>query len=148
MLQSSRRAKQSGISMLNNLIKKVIEMLLDKDKHNQWFRDPVERRIAPHYYNYITNPICLKNMKHKANRDEYTSPQNFLEDLELMKNNAIQFNGPHNPISVEAGNLENLGTDMMNGKNDSNFRKQVEEAQEKIMVEKFMWNIGNVFKLL
>lgn len=74
-------------------------------------------------------------MKHKANRDEYTSVENFLADLELMKNNAVQFNGPHNPISMEAANLEQQGTDMMYGKNDQHFKKQMEEAQEKIMVE-------------
>ena len=123
--------------MLNSLIKKVIEMLLDADKH-QLFRDPVERRIAPHYYNYITKPICLKNMKHKATRDEYTSSENFLEDLELMKNNAVQFNGPNNDISKEAARLEMLGTDMINGKDDPNFKKQIEMAQEKIMVEQFI----------
>lgn len=99
-------------------------MLLHKDKHNT-FRDPVEKRIAPHYYNYITKPICLKDMKHKANRDEYTAGANFLDDLKLMKDNAVQFNGPHNPISMEAAHLEELGTDMMHGKNDKGFEEQV-----------------------
>lgn len=61
-LSTSRRAKKSGESILNSLIEEIVEECIKRD--NQLiFRYDVDKKIAPGYYNFIKNPICLEKMK-------------------------------------------------------------------------------------
>ena len=83
-LQTSRRAKKSGESILNTVISEMIEDSIKKDTQ-LIFRYPVDRKTAPGYYTFIQNPICLEQMKHKAKREEYHSIDQFKEDMSLLR---------------------------------------------------------------
>ena len=49
-------------SILNSLIEEIVEECIKRD--NQLiFRYDVDKKIAPGYYNFIKNPICLEKMK-------------------------------------------------------------------------------------
>ena len=66
-LSTSRRAKQSGESILNQIVELIVEECIKRDTH-LIFRYDVDKKIAPGYYNIITKPICLERMKAKARR--------------------------------------------------------------------------------
>ena len=42
----------------------------------------------------IKSPICLTDMKAKAKRQDYTSKEEFMLELTLLRQNAELFNGP------------------------------------------------------
>ena len=67
LLSQSRRAKQSGTSMLNKLVEKIVNECMLLDPH-LIFRYPVDQKTAPGYYTAIKQPICLENMRQKAKR--------------------------------------------------------------------------------
>lgn len=104
-LSTSRRAKKSGESILNQVIEQIIEECIKKDKE-MIFRYDVDKKMAPGYYNWIKNPICLEKMKQKARRSEYLTIDSFKDDMFLLRRNAETFNGMQSFISDLARNLE------------------------------------------
>ena len=66
------------------------------------FHKPVNRRTWPQYYEKISNPIDLSTIRDKIQKYEYRTADAFLKDFELMKSNAIKFNGAGALISEEA----------------------------------------------
>ncbi|GAX18391.1 transcription initiation factor TFIID subunit 1 [Fistulifera solaris] len=66
------------------------------------FQKPVNRRLIPTYYEVISHPMDLSTIRDRIGRYEYKSIDRFVRDFELMKNNAIKFNGETNTISQEA----------------------------------------------
>ena len=46
----------------------------------------------PDYYTIVTKPIDLKTMKEKAERKEYNTPAEFIEDVAQMFDNAQLYN--------------------------------------------------------
>ena len=57
------------------------------------FDKPVSRRALPRYYEVISNPIDLSTIRDKIGRYEYKTADQLVKDFELMKNNAVKFNG-------------------------------------------------------
>ncbi|KAL7568791.1 hypothetical protein ACA910_007211 [Epithemia clementina (nom. ined.)] len=66
------------------------------------FRKPVSRKVVPRYYEVISNPIDLQTIRDKIKRYEYRTADALLDDFELMKSNAIKFNGEAHHIAKEA----------------------------------------------
>lgn len=67
---------------------------------NKWpitspFRQPVDpvRDNAPNYPQIVTNPMDFSTMRKKLNNNEYTSVQEFIDDIQLICDNAKKFNG-------------------------------------------------------
>ena len=57
------------------------------------------KQDAPNYRDLIKKPICLKDMKNRTKRNEYKGREDFLRDIELMRNNSQIFNGTLHPIT-------------------------------------------------
>ena len=66
------------------------------------------RQEAPNYRDIVKVPICLRDMKNKTKRNEYKNREKFMEDVMLMRMNAVQFNGEFHPVSKIAFQLEDL----------------------------------------
>jgi len=66
------------------------------------FLKPVSRKHIPRYYEVISHPIDLSTIRQKNTKYEYRTADAFVRDFELMKSNAGKFNGPSNPITLEA----------------------------------------------
>lgn len=66
------------------------------------FLKPVPRSLYPHYYTMISEPIDLGKIKEKNQKYEYNVADKFVADLELMKKNAITFNGQGSPLGNQA----------------------------------------------
>ena len=56
----------------------------------------------PNYYEVISEPIDLQTIRDKNQRYEYRTADAFIKDFELMRNNAIKYNGVGSPLGNEA----------------------------------------------
>lgn len=74
--------------------------------HYKQFFKKVNRRAYPDYYNIIKKPICLEDIKKKAElrkaASRYQTLDEFKSDIHLLTDNCIQYNGPTAPISLDA----------------------------------------------
>jgi hypothetical protein len=66
------------------------------------FLKPVQFEYYPHYYEVIHEPIDLSAIREKNRKYGYNTANDFVKDFELMKNNAIKFNGYGSPLATEA----------------------------------------------
>jgi bromodomain-containing factor 1 len=74
--------------------------------------DPVAMNI-PHYPQVVKNPMDLSTMETKLKQDEYGSVQDFVNDFELIINNAILFNGREHAVTVAGFNMQAYFNKMM-----------------------------------
>jgi bromodomain-containing factor 1 len=70
---------------------KVLGKLLDSN-HSALFRYPVDGEMYPSYYSIISNPIDLQAIKKRLATSEYTSFQDFHNDMTLLITNIFTFN--------------------------------------------------------
>ena len=66
------------------------------------FLKPVPRDLYPKYYEIIHEPIDLSTIREKNRKYGYNSADDFLKDFQLMKYNAIKFNGKGSALANEA----------------------------------------------
>lgn len=60
------------------------------------------KRHYPDYYNFITQPICLDDIKKKIDEDKYPSLDEVRQDFELCFTNAKRYNMKDSPIWLDA----------------------------------------------
>lgn len=72
----------------------------------QYFHNQVTKQDAPNYRAMVQRPICLKDMKNRAKRNEYKNREELLADIALMRGNTELFNGPAHYITQKAMELE------------------------------------------
>lgn len=60
------------------------------------------KRHYPDYYRFITNPICLDDIKKKIDEDKYSSLDDVRQDFELCFTNAKRYNMKDSPIWLDA----------------------------------------------
>jgi hypothetical protein len=66
------------------------------------FLKPVQFDLYPQYYEVIHEPVDLSAIREKNRKYGYSTADDFVKDFELMKNNAIKFNGKGSPLANEA----------------------------------------------
>eukprot|EP00816_Leptocylindrus_hargravesii_P003416 CAMPEP_0196808958 /NCGR_PEP_ID=MMETSP1362-20130617/8928_1 /TAXON_ID=163516 /ORGANISM="Leptocylindrus danicus, Strain CCMP1856" /LENGTH=1553 /DNA_ID=CAMNT_0042183479 /DNA_START=42 /DNA_END=4703 /DNA_ORIENTATION=- len=81
---------------------KEIQLQVEKRPNVGAFLRPVDRRQIPRYYEVISQPIDLSTIRNKNTQCEYRTVDAFIDEFELMKNNAIKFNGPTSFLAKEA----------------------------------------------
>ncbi|GJQ08518.1 hypothetical protein GpartN1_g309.t1 [Galdieria partita] len=79
---------------------------LTKDKISFFFREPVSAADAPNYYEIITHPMDLSTMRKKLDKGVYKSPQDFLQDLLLICENAFHYNAKNSKVYELAKELK------------------------------------------
>ncbi|KAL3943904.1 MAG: hypothetical protein SGBAC_002021 [Bacillariaceae sp.] len=65
------------------------------------FHRAVDQRAWPRYYEVISDPIHLSAIRDKIKNYEYRTTEGFLKDFQLMRANAIKFNGAGTAIAEE-----------------------------------------------
>ena len=76
-------------------IKRILKKL-HKHSHAYIFAEPVNKALAPNYYQVIKNPMDLSTMKRKYDRHEYITVNQFKEDFKLMIKNCKIYNQSKN----------------------------------------------------
>ena len=131
MISSSRRNKQTGESILNKAIEVIIKDLYAFDANNI-FRYPVDKKLAPGYYDIVKHPVCMEEMSQRAKRQEYLTIDSFQGDIVQMRCNAELFNGPHNEIAQLARNIEAKCFELSNS---NEMQEQIQIANSKIGID-------------
>ena len=75
--------------------------MVESRPNNKPFMYPVSRREYPEYFDTIEKPIDLSGILKKLQTFQYTTYSSFLNDFELMKANAIKFNGEDHEVAKE-----------------------------------------------
>lgn len=86
-----------------------------------------DRTTLPDYYQAITNPISLDSIKKKAKRKKYSTVDGFLEDMNIMFENAKTYNEDHSELyqaAVELQKETQLLADQEKSKPDDEFRDE------------------------
>ncbi|KFY84223.1 hypothetical protein V500_09472 [Pseudogymnoascus sp. VKM F-4518 (FW-2643)] len=70
------------------------------------FEKPPDKTLFPEYYQEIKNPIALDMIKRKAKRKKYNSVDAVMKDLELMFDNAKEYNLEDSEVYMCAVDLQ------------------------------------------
>lgn len=81
--------KQQFHQFLHQLLKVIQQR--DKQSYFAW---PVTENIAPGYSKFISHPMDFSTMKKKIDQNCYLVIDHFKQDIKLICDNAMRFNGP------------------------------------------------------
>jgi transcription initiation factor TFIID subunit 1 len=83
-------------------------MKLWNSKHSPAFLYPVNAMAVPGYYQRITDPICLTDIRDKVVSYQYERASAMQEDVDKMARNAEIFNGPAHAVTLAGKKLANM----------------------------------------
>lgn len=86
-----------------------------------------DKQLNKEYYQTIENPIALDQIKRNAKRKKYRNVDELLADLEVMFENALQYNEEGSDIYDDAVELQKVARqlfDLEKGKSDDAFRDE------------------------
>jgi bromodomain-containing factor 1 len=88
-------------------MKKIISNL-KKSNTSQWFRAPVDHVAMkiPTYPIIITHPMDLGTIDNKLKSQAYSFVREFVDDFNLIVNNAVTFNGPDHVVAQTAQKMQ------------------------------------------
>ncbi|KAM9465864.1 bromodomain adjacent to zinc finger domain protein 1A isoform 1-T3 [Clarias gariepinus] len=99
---SSRRCsgRNLGVHELSVYEQLTVDLVRHEDS---WpFMKLVSRTQVPDYYDIIKKPIALSIIREKVNNCDYQTPLEYVDDVELMFSNCLEYN-PHNTSEAKAG---------------------------------------------
>ena len=102
-LKSSRLA-----SVLKPIVVKLGRMPI-----SALFRRDVDTNLYPTYLNVVSQPMSLQRIQAKIDANQYLEEQQFIDDLQLIVNNSIAFNGINSPITANANSIFLAGFDFL-----------------------------------
>ncbi|KAL8611016.1 hypothetical protein ACOMHN_042632 [Nucella lapillus] len=80
---------QAADTLLTNLM----------DHGEAWpFLEPVDKKVAPDYYVVIESPMDFSTIRSKLDRNGYSSSGQFLDDVQLIFTNCVQYNLSSAPV--------------------------------------------------
>lgn len=104
--ERDERDTDEGISGMSDcqkwyLLARLEDALDEELEWHQFYAEPVDmvELEIPEYKECIEYPMDLSIMYSKLEIDQYASVQAFDDDLNFIVNNAVEFNGPHHPVT-------------------------------------------------
>ena len=90
---------------------------LMKSPMTQPLRNPVDpvKDSAPNYLQVIKNPMDLGTIKKKLKSNSYSSVDEFYDDIKLVCDNAIQYNGEMSMLGMVAEDIMTMTNKWKNG---------------------------------
>ncbi|KAA6421449.1 MAG: bromodomain-containing 7-like [Trebouxia sp. A1-2] len=86
----------------------------EKQDPEGFFGAPVTEDVAPNYFNIIKHPMSCQRMRQKLRALEYRTFAAFVEDFELIGNNAMRYNQKRSRVHRSAVNLLRHGKKHLN----------------------------------
>lgn len=105
---SSRRSsgRNHGVHELSACERLTVELVRHEDS---WpFIKLVSRTQIPDYYEVIQRPIALSTIREKVNNCEYKTSGQYIEDVDLMFSNCLQYNPRHTNEAKAGVRLQNF----------------------------------------
>jgi len=81
----------------------VLEDLMDEENAEP-FNEPVDSSI-PDYFTIVKNPMDLGTIRSKLKKASYDSTEKFVDDVRLVFDNCLLYNGPSTEIGIAAQTL-------------------------------------------
>mmetsp|Transcript_17160 Transcript_17160/g.41757 ORF Transcript_17160/g.41757 Transcript_17160/m.41757 type:complete len:1420 (+) Transcript_17160:199-4458(+) len=97
--RGSIRDRRPHVIFANRL--EAIRSMIESRPQSGPFHRAVDPRAWPKYYEVISDPIHLSAIRDKIKNYEYRTTEGFLKDFQLMRANAIKFNGAGTAIAEE-----------------------------------------------
>jgi len=97
--RGSIRDRRPHVIFANRL--EAIRSMIEARPQSGPFHRAVDPRAWPKYYEVISDPIHLSAIRDKIKNYEYRTTEGFLKDFQLMRANAIKFNGAGTAIAEE-----------------------------------------------
>ncbi len=92
-----------GQEELYEAAERVLQDLKAMTEHSGPFLNRVNKRDAPDYYNIIRHPMDIGTMMKKLKNFQYKSKKEFVDDLNLIWDNCLQYNtDPHHFLRKKA----------------------------------------------
>jgi transcriptional activator SPT7 len=103
-----------GQEELYEAAEKVLSDLKAMTEHSGPFLNRVNKREAPDYYNIIKHPMDIGTMLKKLKGLQYKSKKEFVDDLNLIWANCLQYNtDPNHPLRKKALHLQKYSEQMV-----------------------------------
>lgn len=99
---SSRRSSGRNLGVHELSACELLSVDLVRHEDSWPFMKLVSRTQVPDYYDIIKKPIALSTIREKVNNCEYQTAAEYIEDVELMFSNCLEYN-PHNTNEAKAG---------------------------------------------
>ena len=111
--RSKTQTPQLQYNEFNDKCQEVIDKvmgLVGDDGHSiaEIFLKLPSRKLYPDYYQIITNPTCINQIKKLIEQEKYDSFEAFLDDLQLMCNNAKLYNEESSWVYQDALAIEGV----------------------------------------
>ncbi|KAK5603945.1 hypothetical protein CRENBAI_025829 [Crenichthys baileyi] len=110
--ESEAESMTSNIDMSNPIFQLYEAVRGARNSQGQLISEPFlqlpSRKDYPDYYQQISQPVCLHQIKNKMKNIEYESVEHIDSDLTLMFENAKRYNVPHSPIYKRALKLQHI----------------------------------------
>ena len=71
----------------------------------EYFYYPVSEKSAPNYRAVVTQPMDLQTIRARLQNHEYTTREEFIRDLKLVRDNSALFNGPGSHLTESANSM-------------------------------------------
>ncbi|XP_078139495.1 protein polybromo-1-like isoform X3 [Centroberyx gerrardi] len=110
--ESEAESMTSNMDMSNPIFQLYEAVRGGRNSQGQLISEPFlqlpSRKDYPDYYQQISQPICLYQIKNKMKNNEYESVEHIDADLMLMFENAKRYNVPHSSIYKRALKLQHI----------------------------------------
>uniref|UniRef100_A0A0N4ZF34 DUF3591 domain-containing protein n=1 Tax=Parastrongyloides trichosuri TaxID=131310 RepID=A0A0N4ZF34_PARTI len=83
-----------------------------------FFNKPVSEKIVKDYYTIIKNPIDLQTIKKKIDNHEYELRKTFIEDLKLLVDNSMLYNGATSEYTKTAIKIFDVAKEKISSNDD------------------------------
>ena len=91
-----RDQEEATLRELRLFLRDVVSKL-GRDRKFSIFTKPVDEEEVPDYYQIIENPMDLASMMSKIDLHKYGTVAEFMDDIDLICHNALEYNPASNP---------------------------------------------------
>eukprot|EP00835_Amoeboradix_gromovi_P004438 NODE_346_length_10492_cov_0.275955.p1 type:complete len:906 gc:universal NODE_346_length_10492_cov_0.275955:6295-9012(+) len=101
MAKPHPHARKTLNEKLNNAFEKII-IQMTSNPECFIFNYPVTDDIAPNYSTEIREPMDFGTILHKCQMHKYVDKEHFMNDVDLIRKNCMQYNGEQALVSIQA----------------------------------------------
>ncbi|VUZ45277.1 unnamed protein product [Hymenolepis diminuta] len=98
------RRRIDPIVSINHIFEEIYKGLI-LIQGSKMFMHPVSKKDFPNYYNLIEHPMDLSQIRMKINNNVYQTRQEFMYDVNLIRENSEKFNGQHSSFTEIASKM-------------------------------------------
>ncbi|XP_011494870.1 PREDICTED: transcription initiation factor TFIID subunit 1 isoform X2 [Ceratosolen solmsi marchali] len=116
----ANRRRTDPVVVLSTILENILNDMRDLPDV-QPFLFPVNAKIVPDYPRIISRPMDLQTIRDNLRQKKYQSREEFLADVNQIKENSLLYNGPKNPLTEAAQRMLDFCV------------KQIAEKEDRIM---------------